>query len=55
MGRIIKRIELSCAVNKLTMDVDKRAVLLSCCGPEMYSLIATLVKPLRLPYVNNKL
>lgn len=42
----VERIELSCAVNKLTTDAEKRAVLLSCCGQEMYSLIGTLVKSL---------
>ncbi|XP_077485703.1 uncharacterized protein LOC144122839 [Amblyomma americanum] len=47
----VERIELSCAANKLTTDDDKRAVLLSCCGPETYSLIATLVKPSRPPNV----
>ncbi|XP_077510890.1 uncharacterized protein LOC144121521 [Amblyomma americanum] len=47
----VERIELSCAANKLTTDDDKRAVLLSCCGPETYSLIATLVKLSRPPNV----
>lgn len=45
----VERIELCCAANELTDDPEKRAVLLSCCGEETYSLIATLVKPLRPP------
>ncbi|KAL3189797.1 hypothetical protein MRX96_020825 [Rhipicephalus microplus] len=44
-----ERIELCCAANKLTEDADKRAALLNSCGEETYSLIATLVKPLRPP------
>lgn len=48
----VERIELYCAASKLTTDEDKRAVLLSCCGPETYSLIATLVKPSRPPNVD---
>ena len=47
----VERIELYCAVNKVLEAVDKRAVLLSCCGQEAYSLISTLVKPLRPPNV----
>lgn len=45
----VERIELCCAASKLTEDPEKRAALLSCCGEETYSLIATLVKPLRPP------
>ncbi|XP_072142327.1 uncharacterized protein [Dermacentor andersoni] len=45
----VERIELCCTANKLKEDSDKRAVLLSCCGEDTYSLIATLVKPLRPP------
>ncbi|KAL3182590.1 hypothetical protein MRX96_034515 [Rhipicephalus microplus] len=45
----VERIELCCAANKLTEDADKRTALLSSCGEETYSLIPTLVKPLRLP------
>ncbi|KAH8008663.1 hypothetical protein HPB51_000528 [Rhipicephalus microplus] len=45
----VERIELCCAANKLSADADKTAALLSCCGEETYSLIATLVKPLRPP------
>ncbi|XP_049519402.1 uncharacterized protein LOC125943892 [Dermacentor silvarum] len=48
----VERIELYCAASKLTTDEDKRAVLLSCYGPETYSLIATLVKPSRPPNVD---
>ncbi|XP_042150249.1 uncharacterized protein LOC121838218 [Ixodes scapularis] len=47
----VERIELYCAVNKVLEAVDKRAVLLSCCGQEGYSLISTFVKPLRPPNV----
>ncbi|KAM7291846.1 hypothetical protein ISCGN_028417 [Ixodes scapularis] len=49
--KYVERIELYCAVNKVLEAVDKRAVLLSCCGQEAYSLISTLVKPLRPPNV----
>ncbi|XP_075539869.1 uncharacterized protein LOC142574731 [Dermacentor variabilis] len=45
----VERIELCCTANKLKQDVDKRAVLLSRCGADTYSFIATLVKPLRPP------
>ncbi|XP_037504865.1 uncharacterized protein K02A2.6-like [Rhipicephalus sanguineus] len=48
----VERIQLYCAANKLTTEEDKRAVLLSCCGPETYSLITTLVKPSRPPNVD---
>ncbi|KAL3209698.1 hypothetical protein MRX96_037858 [Rhipicephalus microplus] len=45
----VERIELCCAANKLTEDADKRVALLSSCGEETYSLIATLIKTLRPP------
>lgn len=43
----VEKLEMYCAANKLTTDEEKRAVLLSCCGEETYSLIVTLVKPAR--------
>lgn len=45
----VERVELCCAANKLV--TDRRAALLSCCGQDTYSLISTLVRPLRPPSV----
>ncbi|KAH6930643.1 hypothetical protein HPB50_015940 [Hyalomma asiaticum] len=41
----VERLEMYCEANKLSKDEQKRAVLLSSCGEETYSLIVTLVKP----------
>lgn len=43
----VERLEMYCEANKLSKDEEKRAVLLSSCGEETYSLIVTLVKPER--------
>uniref|UniRef100_A0A131XQ90 RNA-directed DNA polymerase n=1 Tax=Ixodes ricinus TaxID=34613 RepID=A0A131XQ90_IXORI len=43
----VERLEMYCVANKLSTDDEKRAVLLSSCGAETYSLIVTLVKPAR--------
>ncbi|KAL3226766.1 hypothetical protein MRX96_004382 [Rhipicephalus microplus] len=43
----VVRLEMLCVANKITMDVRKRAVLLSYCGEAAYGLIVTLVKPVR--------
>ncbi|CAN7978868.1 unnamed protein product [Ixodes persulcatus] len=43
----VERLEMYCVANSLTTPEQKRAVLLSCCGEETYSLIVTLVKPTR--------
>ena len=34
-----------CEANSITMDAQKRAVLLSACGPKTYQLIRNLVSP----------
>lgn len=43
----VERLEMYCVCHKLASEEQKRAVLLSCCGAETYSLIVTLVKPSR--------
>lgn len=43
----VERLEMYCEANSVATTEQKRSILLSCCGEEMYSLIVTLVKPTR--------
>ncbi|XP_077519911.1 uncharacterized protein LOC144129685 [Amblyomma americanum] len=43
----VERLEMFCEANQITKEEQKRAVLLSSCGEEVYGLIVTLVKPER--------
>ncbi|KAK8758952.1 hypothetical protein V5799_003416 [Amblyomma americanum] len=43
----VERLGMFCEANQITKEEQKRAVLLSSCGEEVYGLIVTLVKPER--------